>query len=99
MFLIIHPIASQMLKIFKFDQEMQPLQRKRISSEILAENPAFPPKNMNFLKSFYFLLLNPKTSCKPKVVTLDQEMRPLLRKKLILEIFAENFHQNRAPPP
>ena len=43
MFLIIHQIASQKLKIMKFDQEMQHLLRKKVIPEILTENRAPPP--------------------------------------------------------
>jgi len=95
MFLIIHPIASHKLKIFKFDQEIRPLQRKRIFSEILAENPAPPyPKTWISQNLSIFLIVDPKTSCKPKIVTLDQKMRHLLQKKQTSEIFTEN----QAPP-
>ena len=65
----------------KFDGKMQPVVQKKRISQILTENRAPAPLKKGISQNpSIFLLVDPKTSREPKIVTLDQEMRPLLRK-------------------
>ena len=60
---------------------MRPVVQKKTISQILTENRAPAPLKKGISQNpSIFLLVDPKTSREPKIVTLDQEMQPLQRK-------------------
>ena len=84
----------------KFDGKMRPVVRKKRISQILTENRAPAPLKKGISQNpSIFLIVDLKTRCKPKIVTLDQEVRHLLRKNKFQKFSPKIFTENQAPPP
>ena len=85
--------------MLNFDPEMQPLMQKNNFGNFVRKLGPSPPKNVNFAKSFYVTHYSPNSKSKAENYEIWSRNAASTAKKLILEIFAENFYQNRAPPP